>query len=210
MSTPYNTSKTDPLLLLADMMGPGGTSGAIERMEAQGQRQIVNSDVIPVRINSGSEEDLTALGFKLGGKVEGDPLFRYAVLPDGWKRQGSEHAMWSHIVDELGRKRISIFYKAAFYDRDAFLGVMTVYAYVGDCIGEKRTPVLDETWATRKDVHAAAVGQIAQCAKYLGMYDARDGEYGLERAAELRAEIAAYQALIDSLSVPEAQSGGAA
>ncbi|SET51723.1 hypothetical protein [Nonomuraea wenchangensis] len=206
MSSPRNTSKTDPLLLLADAMGPGGPSASIERMEAQGQREIVNSTVLPSRLNYGTEDELTALGFKLGDKVAGDPLFRHAELPTGWKREGSDHAMWSYLVDELGRRRVSVFYKAAFYDRDAFLNVNTVYGYIGECISEKRTPVLDEVWATRKAVHAAAVGQIAQCAKYLGMYDDRDDEYGRERAAELRSEIAAAQALIDSLT---AQDGAA-
>ena len=199
MNSPYNTRKTDPLLLLAEAMGAGGMAGSIERMEAQGQREIVNSTVIPTRINSGSEEELTALGFKLGDKVQGDPMFRSAELPDGWKREGSDHAMWSHIVDDLGRKRISIFYKAAFYDRDAFLGINTVYAYVGACLGEKREPIADEVWATPKALYVAAVGQFAQCAKYLTMYDGRDDEYGRERAAELRAEMSACQALIDSL-----------
>jgi hypothetical protein len=200
MNSPYNTSKTDPLLLLADAMGAGGPSGSIERMEAQGQREIVNSTVLPAQFSYGSDEELVELGFKLGDKVEGDPLFRHAELPSGWAREGSDHAMWSHVVDELGRRRVNVFYKAAFYDRRADMSISTVYGYVGNCISEKRTPVLDETWATRKEVHAAAVGQIAQCAKYLGMYDDRDDEYGRERAAELRAEIAAYQALIDSLS----------
>jgi hypothetical protein len=199
VNSPHNTSKTDPLLLLAEAMGTGGLSSSIERMEAQGQREIVNSTVIPTQINSGSEEELTALGFKLGDKVQGDPMFRNAELPAGWKREGSEHAMWSHIVDDLGRKRISIFYKAAFYDRDAFLGVNSVYGYVGDCLGEKREPIADETWATRKALHAAAVSHLAQHSKYLSMYDGRNDEYGRERAAELRAEIAACQTLIDSL-----------
>jgi hypothetical protein len=28
--------------------------------------------------------------------------------------------MWSSIVDDKGKEMVSIFYKAAFYDRDAF------------------------------------------------------------------------------------------
>lgn len=210
MNSPHNTSKIDPLLLLADMMGAGGPSDAIERMEAQGQREMVNSTALPTRLNSGTEADLIALGFTFGDKVQGDPLFRQATLPDGWKREGSDHAMWSYIVDELGRRRVSIFYKAAFYDRDAFLNVNTVYGYVGECLAEMRQPIGDDVWATPKQLYAAAVGVIAQNAKYLEMYAHRDDDYGCERAAELRAEIAAAQALIDSLPAAEAQSGGAA
>lgn len=206
MNSPYNTSKTDPLLLLADAMGAGGPSGSIERMEAQGQREIVNSTVLPSRFNSGSEDELTALGFKLGDKVEGDSLFRQAELPAGWKREGSDHAMWSHVVDHLGRKRLSIFYKAAWYDRDAFIGLNTVYGYVGECLAEGRQPILDDEWATSEAVVEAARSQQAQARKYLDMYEGDSTDYARARAAELRSEIAAAQALIDSLTV----RGGAA
>ncbi|MEV4179894.1 hypothetical protein AB0J28_00425 [Streptosporangium canum] len=200
MSTPYNTSKVDPLLLLADAMGPGGSSAAIERQERQGQTELLNSTVIPTTLNSGSEEELTALGFKLGDQVSGDRLFRHAELPAGWKREGTDHAMWSYIVDDLGRRRCSVFYKAAFYDRDAFLNVETVYGYVGHCLAEKTNPVLDDVWATRDAVRAALVGQLARSAKSLAMYEHREDEYDRERAAELKAEIAVCQALYAELT----------
>ncbi|MER6575771.1 hypothetical protein [Nonomuraea sp. NPDC001023] len=205
MSNPHNTSKIDPLLLLADALGSDGLTGSIARMEAQGQRQIVNSTVLPARMNYGTEDELIALGFKLGDKVEGDPLFRQVTLPNGWKREGSDHAMWSYVVDELGRRRVSVFYKAAFYDRGAFLNVNTVYGYVGECLSEQRQPIGDDVWATPKALYAAAVGVIAQNAKYLEMYSHREDEYGRERAAELRAEIAAAQALIDSLPAKQGE-----
>lgn len=204
MTSPRNTSKIDPLLLLADAMGPGGTEGVILRMEADGQREIVNSEVIPTEINSGSDEDLIALGFTLGDQVTGDRLFRRAELPAGWKREGSDHAMWSYIVDGLGRRRVSIFYKAAFYDRRAGLSVIAVYGYVGHCLDEKTNPVLDDVWATRDAVRAAVVGQLAQRVTSLAMYEHREDEYGRERAAELKTEIAVCQTLHAELA------GGAA
>lgn len=124
--TPRNPNE-DPhlnaLLMLGEAMGPRGIEGAIDEQTAVGQREIVQSDVIPARINFGTEKDLTDLGFVLGEPVEGDPLFRRATLPPGWSREGSEHAMWSYLLDEQGRRRCSIFYKAAFYDRDAFLSI---------------------------------------------------------------------------------------
>ena len=60
-----------------------------------------------------------AMGVEFGDAV--DPLFRTAVLPHGWKLKPTDHAMWSKLVDERGRTRASMFYKAAFYDRDAFI-----------------------------------------------------------------------------------------
>ncbi|MFD9950540.1 hypothetical protein ACFWYW_57570 [Nonomuraea sp. NPDC059023] len=198
MSSPYNTSRINPLLLLAESMGAGGSGTAIERMEMQGQREFVNSSVLPSRLNHGSEDELTTLGFTFGDKVDGDPLFRHATLPPGWKREGSEHAMWSHIVDELGRKRVSVFYKAAVYDRDAFLNIVSVYGYVGDCITDGTQPILDETWATHDAVREAAAGWLKRNTEYLEMYEGRDDDYGRDRVTELRSEIDACQAVIDA------------
>jgi hypothetical protein len=62
-----------------------------------------------------------AMGITLGEPVASDPLFRHATLPKGWRKQPTDHAMWSKLVDAQGRERASIFYKAAFYDRSAFI-----------------------------------------------------------------------------------------
>lgn len=112
-----NTEKLDPLLLLAGIAARG-QGPAIEFMEARGQEEFVASAVLPVDLRP-SPEAFEEAGFKLGDAVEGDPLFRAVELPPGWTRKATDHSMWSHIVDEQGRKRVSVFYKAAFYDRNA-------------------------------------------------------------------------------------------
>ena len=124
MKCPRNTTaevNANPMIALLDAMGgPGG----IERSEKRGQSELVDSDVIPSRgIDEDTDKRLVELGFVLGQPVKGDPIFREALLPDGWKRKGSDHAMWSYIVDETGKERCAIFYKAAFYDRSAFIRV---------------------------------------------------------------------------------------
>ena len=53
-----------------------------------------------------------------------DPLFVDAQLPDGWRVEATDHSMWSNLLDDQGMVRGSIFYKAAFYDRDAFMHVV--------------------------------------------------------------------------------------
>ena len=68
-------------------------------------------------------------GFVFGEMVEGDDLFRHAELPAGWKKVGSDHAMWSYIHDDQDRPRVAMFYKAAFYDRDAFARLESRYTY---------------------------------------------------------------------------------
>ncbi|KKN38014.1 hypothetical protein LCGC14_0757790 [marine sediment metagenome] len=122
-NSPRNTSKTDPMLQLMDAMA-FGASESIERTEAKGQRDLVNFDVLPVDILGGTEADFEALGFTFGEPVHNDPLFREATLPEGWKRQACDHAMYSDIVDETGAQRVSVFYKAASYDRNASMSLV--------------------------------------------------------------------------------------
>jgi hypothetical protein len=108
-----------------------GTSKAIEASESKGQKQFVNSDVLPLKILAGTAEELELIGIKLGSVCEGDSLFREVVLPEGWKKQATSHSMWSELLDSKGRKRASIFYKAAFYDRDAFINLQRRFTVTG-------------------------------------------------------------------------------
>lgn len=40
-------------------------------------------------------------------------------FPPGWKKEPTDHSMWSKLMDDKGRERAAIFYKAAFYDQSA-------------------------------------------------------------------------------------------
>lgn len=131
-NTVENTSesvRTNPAASL-HMAFPGG----IEASEARGQVQLVESDVLPSEIRDprgtpkgAGRSILEAWGFVFGDLVEGDPLFVAVTLPDGWKKERTDHSMWSHVVDERGRRRCQVFYKAAFYDRKAALHVSARY-----------------------------------------------------------------------------------
>src|SRR6266536_284007 len=131
---PENTSERDPMLHLAAVWPrPGqGTDAAISDyvtgMEAAGQRQLVDSDRVPVQgsLDRDLDGELRALGFQFGDPDPDDPLFRPATLPTGWRREGSDHAMWSYLVDGRGIRRVAMFYKAAFYDRRAHLSIIDV------------------------------------------------------------------------------------
>lgn len=120
--SPRNTTAADPLLNFMDVAFGGG----IEAQEAQGQREILASETLPSEILHCTQDDMEALGFVFGEVVASDPMFREVTLPDGWKREGSDHAMWSYIVDERGIRRVAIFYKAAFYDRSAHMAIDNV------------------------------------------------------------------------------------
>ena len=103
-----------------------------------------------------TEKIFDALGIKVLG-VD-DNLFWNVELPEGWKIVPTEHSMWSKLVDSLGRERLSIFYKGAFYDRRAFFSLVSRYTTkdrtyddppvmelqlidhaTGECIGTKTT-----------------------------------------------------------------------
>jgi hypothetical protein len=124
LNAPTNTkteSEEDPLMTILLYGGPGG----VERQEAHGQQEFVASDTLPTEIRKESREVLEAAGVKFLGPVPGDDLFQYVQLPPGWLKAKTDHSMWSDLLDEKGRKRAGIFYKAAFYDRSAYLHTTT-------------------------------------------------------------------------------------
>ena len=98
-----------------------GPSAAILAQEAHGQQALVNSAVLPSRCIGCTREEIAAIGIVFG--EDEDDIFVRVVLPSGWKKVPTPHAMWSHLQDDQGRARASIFYKAAFYDRDAHISL---------------------------------------------------------------------------------------
>lgn len=111
--------------------------GGIEAQEAAGQTMLVESQILPQEgtIKPGfygdpkqtQQQRLEAVGFVFGEQV--DDLFVRCQLPPGWTKQAEDHSMWSRLEDEHGRKRASIFYKAAFYDRSAHLSLEQRFTY---------------------------------------------------------------------------------
>lgn len=89
--------------------------GGIEQQEAQGQQNLVQSTTLPIK---GDWEVLERWGVVKGEPI--DKLFCHATLPEGWTKAPTDHSLWSSLVDARRLIRASIFYKAAFYDRDAF------------------------------------------------------------------------------------------
>ena len=122
---PKITNATERMLQAPNLLD--GLPGMIEASEANGQRKLVASCQLPTSIH-GDVKTLEQDGVVFGDVCKGDPLFRDATLPEGWEKRATDHSMWSELVDADGNVRASIFYKAAFYDRDAFIadcGLMT-------------------------------------------------------------------------------------
>lgn len=103
----------------------GGNPKAIENQEADGQEELVNSLQLPKKCNSphrlNAVEEYHKMGIKVFTGSKGDDLFVGTKLPEGWKKEATDHSMWNNLVDDKERIRASIFYKAAFYDREAFI-----------------------------------------------------------------------------------------
>lgn len=114
----------DGMNVFFDALISGDPSGAIERSEKRGQTDFVASERLPIRVNGGiNERDAKHQYERMGITVidKFDDLFYNVTLPNGWKKESTDHSMWNNLLDEQGRIRATIFYKAAFYDRDAFI-----------------------------------------------------------------------------------------
>lgn len=109
--------KNDPMGSLFEI-----AYGSIEGQERRGQKELLESTVLPSEFFG--REALEAAGVQFGSKVDGDPLFVHATIPKGWKKIATNHPMHSNLVDERGRRRASIAYKAAAYDRYASGGAV--------------------------------------------------------------------------------------
>lgn len=186
MSSPRNTSKADPVENFLTAMG------GIEAQEAQGQREMVASSVLPFPNWQSSDAAFEELGFKFGDKIAGDDLFRQATLPAGWTKVGSDHAMWSYVADERGINRVGIFYKAAFYDRRADMHIINVGNQVaqdwifGDAEELTLSPALtaDELASAER----SARGYLEQADEHPAIYGDRlpRAEAFLKRIAEVQ------------------------
>lgn len=183
MSHITDTSRQDPALHLIGAMEDGRTGrpqgSFIEDMEARGQQQLVHSDLLPTDLGlDGDKAKFEALGFTFGDVVADDPLFQHATLPDGWTRQASDHAMMSHLLDERGVKRVSVFYKAAFYDRKAHMDFINVgRGFASDFIyGEgpvDRDLLAEFTADELADVRAEVADYLALVEEHPDIYGSR-------------------------------------
>lgn len=129
-------------------------SKAIENQERRGQAEVVRAQRLPSKLNYHSvPNEISLKGIsddmdyqtrrkisyanieaytkeqyeKIGIKVINvhDDLFLDVELPEGWEIKATDHSMWNEVRDEKGRVRMTFFYKAAFYDRDAFANLQT-------------------------------------------------------------------------------------
>lgn len=189
----------DPLLLLASGLATGNANEFIGGQERAGQRQLLTSQLLPTDTHR-TDAEFEAVGFVFGEEAEGDPLFRHTTLPAGWSKRGSDHDMWSYVVDELGRDRVSVFYKAAFYDRHAHMSLNTVDGYLRSCVYDDKSIVADGDWATPAALRQASLDAADSARETVALYEGRargadPDKYAVKRLAEAKSEIARYTAI---------------
>lgn len=109
------------------------TPGGIEAQEARGQRDFVASTTLPKECLYCTREQLEEMGIIFGD--DADDLFVNVQLPEGWKKVATAPARGSYLVDEQGRKRASIFYKAALYDRRAHISLARRFSFRDQPVG---------------------------------------------------------------------------
>jgi hypothetical protein len=123
------TDTTVEMLALASMapveviIAHLGVKG-IEASERRGQRELVNASQLPIEGLLDERTIWEAMGVKIIDADHGkDPCFISVELPPGWTKRATHEAYWSDLVDAKGHKRARIFYKAAPYDRRAYISV---------------------------------------------------------------------------------------
>lgn len=97
------------------------TPGGLERQEREGQITFVQNNTLPIKFHTGTREDLKKLGVVFHENI--DDLFVRVALPDGWKKQAKDHKMWSTLLNSKDVVIASIFYKASFHDKRAYINV---------------------------------------------------------------------------------------
>lgn len=132
------TSKESSTGLLLDAIGRKDPSEAIYAQEKRGQQSFCNSTDLPIAgggygepgvVDQKLKDQLEAMGIKTGEPYEEDPIFMSVELPEGWEKRPTDHDMWNDLVDNKGRVRANIFYKAAVYDRSSFMRLSPRFSY---------------------------------------------------------------------------------
>lgn len=100
----------------------GGNPYAIEAQESRGQKELCASNQLPKTDGYYDvKEEYEKIGIKVIKETESDNIWYDVILPVGWKIEPTDHSMWSKLLDDEGKTRASIFYKAAFYDRSCHI-----------------------------------------------------------------------------------------
>lgn len=111
--------------MLEIMLGMfGGSKTPVEDAEKSGQSRMIAKKQLPIKANSRTinNNQLRKKYQELGIEIlsEADEYFYNVKLPSNIEIKATDHAMWNEVYQD-GNKIASFFYKASFYDKDAFI-----------------------------------------------------------------------------------------
>lgn len=142
LRAPDNTAaeaREYPIIPLAEAIAGGSVAALVDAQRGRGQEQFANSDTLPVQmLGENTRAMLEAAGVRFLGPVEGDKLFQYVELPSGWRKSATAGSLYTDLLDDKGRKRASIFYKAEFCDRVAHIRASPRFRITLDFERERR------------------------------------------------------------------------
>ena len=135
-----------PAMLQAVLEGRGlhaGTPEGIQESEQKGQQEILEGGLFPKRVlvNGqlyGNEKQETAAwtkvkelypDLKIVDECGFDDVFMIVVMPKDWKLKPMDvdhNFYWTEVFDGNDEKIAEIFYKAAFYDRQAHIRFVNI------------------------------------------------------------------------------------
>lgn len=127
MTAPSMKDCLETLALGSTIGGPA----TLAHLEKQGQKQEARRSTLPSDMG-GSRLIFEKMGVVFHGPVPGDDLFLEVTLPPGWRKDYTEHSMGLVLLDDRGRQRATIFYKAASYDRRAYMNPCRRYNASGN------------------------------------------------------------------------------
>ena len=149
------------------------TPGGIEAQEKRGQIEQTFAETLPKDGTTGKDrKQWEALGFMFGDAA--DDIFVNVKFPNGWRKKPTDHSMWIELLDDKGRKRGAIFYKAAFYDRSAHVHIEARFSYSS----------YEST--SKKDEMAVVIRDAGETSQTIGTWKA--GEYTLKDELEAKAK----------------------
>lgn len=159
--------------------------GVSNDMSYEERREIVDHNIYEY-----TKEQYEKMG--IGVSRDYDDLFWSVSLPVGWEIRATDHTMWNELIDDKGRKRATFFYKAAFYDRNAFINFETRYKIESTHIADSEEDY--EVWSKSDHVGYVKDGDtILYQTELIPAIDDFSKDYEIDKA--LYAELEKYMAV---------------
>lgn len=72
---------------------------------------VAEQSLLPYTVKSGDKEMLREEGVQFFGRSSSNPHLQFVKLPDGWKKVRTSSSEWTHLIDDDGKKRATIYYR---------------------------------------------------------------------------------------------------